>query len=181
MTYKIILIGDAGSGKTAWVTRLTTGEYTRDYIPTENAFVTNHKETLNNGQETTFQLWDIPGNSDTGLGEGYYIGAHGAIIFLDGAKSIDERNVSYKSLIYNLKLVTNIPVCVVTTKCDIYFDVKVNCGVRVTPISARSCHHLDTPLRRLLKAITNNRNIDLASPEITLSIKTTAEYEKALQ
>jgi len=79
-SYKIVIIGDSGIGKTSLVKRLRLGSYDKKHLATLGAEVTNI-EVDNNGETINLLLWDTAGNDNlAGLGDGYYIGAKAAII-----------------------------------------------------------------------------------------------------
>lgn len=82
-TYKIVVAGASGVGKTCLIRRLRTGDFVRDHVPTMGcevhplAFHTSHGLIV-------FKVWDLAGAQKfAGLGEGYYHGADGLIAVHD--------------------------------------------------------------------------------------------------
>jgi len=83
--YKFILLGDRGAGKTAWLTKLTTGVYNKNTPATISTSMTLVRRHMSSGQTVEIELWDTSGDRETaGLDIGSWVGAHGALIFVDG-------------------------------------------------------------------------------------------------
>jgi GTP-binding nuclear protein Ran len=88
-TPKIVLIGDGGVGKSTYVNRLTTGDFRKKYIPTMGVEV---RPMNYDGQ--VVNLWDCAGQEKfSGLKEGYYTGADGAIAMFDVTSKLSYRNL----------------------------------------------------------------------------------------
>jgi GTP-binding nuclear protein Ran len=56
-TFKIVLIGDGGCGKTTYINRLLSGEFEKRYLATLGVEVTPLPFHTSNGQ-ITFSIWD---------------------------------------------------------------------------------------------------------------------------
>ena len=77
--YKIVVIGDAMSGKTKWTNAMLGHYKERPYIPTLGVDV--HQIVVADGS-IVFDIWDTAGQERfAGLADGYYIGAHTAVVF----------------------------------------------------------------------------------------------------
>ena len=73
--FKIVLVGDANTGKSAYLKKLVTGAYEREYQPTDKLAVRELQFETNAG-EISFDVWDTAGQPKfKGLGDGYYINA----------------------------------------------------------------------------------------------------------
>jgi GTP-binding nuclear protein Ran len=187
--YKVVLLGDAKSGKTTWVNRLLSGSFTKEYVPTTGAVTSAYTTYVNDGihapREVVFQLWDVSGDEERDvLGEAYYVGAAGAILFIDGALSSKERRESQKRWTRRFRLVSSAPLEVVTTKCDAYPSPMKGS----TSTSSKSNYNYVTALQRLVRTLTGRSNVYLnedptcrSVPEVTLSIATLREYEGMLR
>ena len=69
--FKLVLVGDGGVGKTTFVTRHRTGEYTKQYIPTVGAEVRKLPFYTNKGP-LVFTVWDTAGQEKySRLRDGY--------------------------------------------------------------------------------------------------------------
>ena len=90
---KIVILGDGGVGKTALIQRLMTGQYNSVYEPTLGVNVTPIVFETTKGL-IRFNVWDCAGQERfQGLGEGYCVGADGAIVMCDLGRIISWRNM----------------------------------------------------------------------------------------
>jgi len=90
--FKILLIGDSKSGKTAIAQRFGHNEFEQEYIPTigvdfktKNFEIQNQNSTSFGGKQLVrLQLWDSSGDDRFKTVTGcYYRGAHGIVIAID--------------------------------------------------------------------------------------------------
>ena len=76
MTYKLVIVGSGGSGKSTFVKKLLTDKFEKKYNPTIGVEVKKYEE---------FEIWDCAGQEKfKGLSDGFYIGCNCAIIMFDG-------------------------------------------------------------------------------------------------
>ncbi|OAG29026.1 GTP-binding nuclear protein Ran [Nematocida displodere] len=159
---KLVLIGDGGTGKTTFVKRHVTGEFTKQYIATVGAetyllpFFTNHG-TIN------YHVWDTAGQEKFGgLRDAYYIGSDCAIIMFDTTSRITYKNVPnwYRDLRH---ICPDIPVCLCGNKVDIV-DRKIkpanmkdrkSLNMVYFDISAKSNYNYDKPFLYLTRKLFN--------------------------
>jgi GTP-binding nuclear protein Ran len=92
-TYKLILVGDGGVGKTTYLHRHLTGDFIRQYNPTLGVEVHPLMFSTNHGS-VRFNVWDTAGQKKFGgLGDGYYVQAQCAIIMYDLTNSLSCEHV----------------------------------------------------------------------------------------
>ena len=74
-TFKLVLVGDGGVGKTTFVNKLLNDKFTKKYVPTLGVEVNKLCFKTNYGI-IKFDIWDTAGQEKFGgLHEGYSIGA----------------------------------------------------------------------------------------------------------
>lgn len=138
-TFKVVVAGDGGVGKTSLLHRLLTGNVVTTYNATLGVEV--HPYTFNvNGRTIRFNLWDTAGQEKFGgLRDGYYIEADAAIVMYDLGRNITARNVAtwHRDL---LRVAAGIPTLFLGNKSD------VAGRARKKPDAASGCGR--EPLRR---------------------------------
>ena len=81
---KVIIIGEAGVGKTSLVKKFVSGHFTRDYRTSIGANLFVKELNLNSNNNVSIQIWDIAGQERwKKMRHLYYRGAHGALIVGD--------------------------------------------------------------------------------------------------
>ncbi len=108
MHCKVLLVGDSNVGKTTYVNYLLTNKLTKNHEPTFGVDIYSYVFNTNYGQ-ITFDFWDCAGlYKNRGIGPGYYICSHGAIIMYNDetskSNSIDWE-YKIKSICYNIPVV----------------------------------------------------------------------------
>lgn len=161
--FKLIVVGDGGVGKSAFIKRHRTGEFEKRYIATMGVEVNPLLFHTNQGN-IIFNVWDCAGQEKySGLGDGYYIGAQAAIIMFDLTSSI-----SYKSVpgFYNdiRRICPDIPIVLCGNKVDckqrkvkpaeIQFHRKKE--IQYYDISAKSNYNFEKPFLYLARAFAGN-------------------------
>ena len=180
--YKLVLCGDGGTGKTTFVKRHLTGEFEKKYIATLGVEV-HPMEFCTTRGVIRFQVWDTAGQEKLScLRDGYYIGAHCAIIMFDVCSRATYKNVTkwYKEL---TRVCENILIVLVGNKVDVA-DRKVKAsqilfpkkyGIQYYDISAKSNYQFEKPFLYLLKKLSGDPNLTLVEApalkpaEITIS------------
>jgi GTP-binding nuclear protein Ran len=115
--FKVVVLGDGGVGKTAFLKRHRTGEFEKRYIATMGVEVNPQPVHTSRGVRV-LNTWDTAGQERfSGLGEGYVIGAQAAIIMCDLTSSI-----TFKSIPYYLEMVRkecgDVPIVLCGNKVD---------------------------------------------------------------
>jgi GTP-binding nuclear protein Ran len=182
-SYKLVLVGDGGSGKTTFVKRHLTGEFEKSYIPTLGVDV--HPLMFHtNGGVKCFNVWDCAGQERFGgLRDGYYINAQCGIVMYDCHSHTSLHNVD--SWINEIRQKCgDIPIVVCGNKCDIKGKHLYNLRNEMQwHISAKSNMNFEKPFLYLLRKLTNDPNLELvASPaveplEVVIDPELLAQYE----
>lgn len=165
-TFKCVLLGDGESGKSTFVRRHLTGEFTPNYIPTLGVevhpltFATSHGPVC-------FNVWDTAGQDKFGgLRTGYYIQADCAILMFDLTKKSTYLNLNkwYQDI---LNVCPNIPIVLVGNKFD-QTNHKIQ-QVEITfhrehqlqyyNVSAKSNYEFEKPFIWLTRHLTKNPNL----------------------
>jgi len=80
--FKVVVTGSAETGKTSFVQRLLDGSFPQDYSPTHGVDVHGVIVKTSHGS-VCLNFWDCAGQDRyRGLGDGYYINADAALIFV---------------------------------------------------------------------------------------------------
>ncbi|KAE8618068.1 hypothetical protein XENTR_v10009265 [Xenopus tropicalis] len=81
--YRLVLAGDAGSGKSSFLLRLCLNEFRGD-IPTTLGVDFQIKKLLVDGDHTTLQIWDTAGQERfRSIAKSYFRKAHGVLLMYD--------------------------------------------------------------------------------------------------
>lgn len=117
-TFKCVLVGDGGTGKTTFVKRHMTGEFEKKYVATLGVEVHPLIFHTNRGA-IRFNVWDTAGQEKFGgLRDGYYIQGQCAIIMFDVTSRVTYKNVPnwHRDLV---RVCENIPIVLCGNKADI--------------------------------------------------------------
>ena len=189
-TFKLILVGDGGTGKTTFVKRHLTGEFEKRYVATVGVDV--HPLTFfTNRGKICFNCWDTAGQEKFGgLRDGYYVEGQCAIIMFDVTSRNTYKNVPnwYRDI---TRVCDNIPIVLVGNKVDcadrqvkakmITFHRKK--GLQYYDISAKSNYNFEKPFVWLAKKLANDPDLTLVempvteAPEIAMTAEQVAQLE----
>jgi len=193
-TFKLVLVGDGGTGKTTFVKRHLTGEFEKKYIATLGVEVHPLRFSTNLG-ELIFDVWDTAGQEKFGgLRDGYYINGQCGIIMFDVTSRITYKNVPnwHRDLV---RVCENIPIVLTGNKVDvkerkvkakaITFHRKKN--LQYYDISAKSNYNFEKPFLWLARKLTGNASLDfvagvaLAPPEVSVDPVLMKQYEEDMK
>lgn len=192
--FKLILVGDGGTGKTTFVKRHITGEFEKRYLATVGVEV--HPLTFHTTRGAlVFNCWDTAGQEKFGgLRDGYYIQGNAAIIMFDVTSKITYKNVQnwHRDL---TRVCGQIPIVLCGNKVDvkerqvkpknITFHRKKN--LQYYDISAKSNYNFEKPFLWLARTLVQDKALAfvaapaLAPPEIQIDMNEMAKYEAELQ
>jgi GTP-binding nuclear protein Ran len=192
-TFKVVLVGDGGTGKTTFVRRHRTGEFEKRYLATTGVEVRNLDFYTSRGQ-VILNVWDTAGQEKYGgLRDGYFISSQAAIIFFDVTSRDTYRSVPkwYRDV---FRICGDIPIVLVGNKVDckerrvrarsVTFHRQKN--IQYFEISAKSNYNFEKPflyiLRKLLGApdLTFVQQPALAPPEVSIDPMYLAQQEAEL-
>jgi len=161
--YKIIFTGDSGVGKSTFIKRHLTGEFVKKYIPTTGVEVTQLVFDTNRGP-VTLKLWDC---ADHKLREGFFIGAHAAVVMFDATCQTSYTHVD-KHVSAIRKVCEDIPIVLCGNKVDIRNRVvypkhitkqfKLNL-TNYYDVSARSNYNFEKPFLRIIRKLLNDQDV----------------------
>lgn len=165
-TFKLILVGDGGTGKTTFVKRHLTGEFEKRYIATVGVDVHPLHFHTNCGM-ICFNCWDTAGQEKFGgLRDGYYIQGQCAIIMFDVTSRNTYRSVPnwYRDIV---RVCDVIPMVLVGNKVDapdravkakmITFHRKKT--LQYYDISAKTNYNFEKPFLWLAKCLANDPSL----------------------
>ncbi|XDA84432.1 hypothetical protein R6Z07M_014241 [Ovis aries] len=192
--FKLVLVGDGGTGKTTFVKRHLTGEFEKKYVATLGVEVHPLVFHTNRGP-IKFNVWDTAGQEKFGgLRDGYYIEAQCAIIMFDVTSRVTYKNVPnwHRDLV---RVCENIPIVLCGNKVDIK-DRKVKAksivfhrkkNLQYYDISAKSNYNFEKPFLWLARKLIGDPNLEfvampaLAPPEVVMDPALAAQYEHDLE
>ncbi|XP_024358553.1 GTP-binding nuclear protein Ran1A [Physcomitrium patens] len=192
-SFKLVIVGDGGTGKTTFVKRHLTGEFEKRYEPTIGVEV-HPLDFFTNCGRIRFYCWDTAGQEKFGgLRDGYYIHGQCAIIMFDVTARLTYKNVPtwHRDL---CRVCENIPIVLCGNKVDVKnrqvkakqvtFHRKKN--LQYYEISAKSNYNFEKPFLYLARKLAGDVNLHfvespaLAPPEVHIDIAQQAQYEAEL-
>lgn len=198
-TFKVVLCGDGGVGKTTFVNRHISGEFEKKYVATLGVEV--HPLTFHtNRGPICFNVWDTAGQEKFGgLRDGYYIQAQAAIIMFDVTSRITYQHVpNWHRDLSRVCCGTDgskIPMTLIGNKCDvkerkvkakaINFHRKKN--LQYYDVSAKSNYNFEKPFLWLARQLAGDpklvfvEGIAVMPPEIVMDLRTKEQLETELQ
>ncbi|KAL9927633.1 GTP-binding nuclear protein Ran-like [Glossina fuscipes fuscipes] len=193
-TFKCVLAGDGGTGKTTYVKRHMTGEFERKYVATLGVEIHPLVFHTNRGA-ILFNVWDTAGQEKFGgLRDGYYVQGQCAILMFDTTSRVTYTNIPswHRDLV---RVCQNIPIVLCGSKVDIKdrkvrarsitFHRKMN--LQYYDISAKSNYNFEKPFLWLARKLVGDPNLQfiampaLLPPEIKMDSNWQQQVEKELQ
>ncbi|XP_020600250.1 uncharacterized protein LOC110039503 [Phalaenopsis equestris] len=192
-SFKLVIVGDGGTGKTTFVKRHLTGEFEKKYEPTIGVEV-HPLDFHTNCGKIRFYCWDTAGQEKFGgLRDGYYIHGQCAIIMFDVTARLTYKNVPtwHRDL---CRVCENIPIVLCGNKVDVKnrqvkakmvtFHRKKN--LQYYEISAKSNYNFEKPFLYLARKLAGDQNLHfvespaLAPPEVQIDLAQQQLHEQEL-
>jgi GTP-binding nuclear protein Ran len=162
--FKVIVVGDAQVGKTTFIKRHLTGEFTKEYTPTSGVEVHPLTFYTDNHKKVTFNVWDCAGEFKPRFGvfrEMYYTKADCAIVMYDCTSEQSAENVSKWIRTINDYFKRDIPMIVCGNKADTkmcFTPSNIACPWEL--ISAKSHYKFEVPFLYLARILTKTPNLN---------------------
>ncbi|KAF9539136.1 GTP-binding nuclear protein gsp1/Ran [Mortierella hygrophila] len=189
-TFKLVVIGDGGTGKTTFIKRHLTGEFEKKYIATIGVEV-HPLEFYTNYGTILFETWDTAGQVRFGgLRDSYYINGQCAIIMFDLTSRITYKSVPnwYREL---TRICDSIPIVLCGNKVDVKerkvkpksIDFHRKKDLQYYEISAKSNYNYEKPFLWLAKKLVGSEDLvfvkmpALAPAEVAVDAALLREYE----
>jgi len=195
--FKVVLVGDGGTGKTTFVKRYLSGAFERKYVPTLGAEVSPLDFHTNFGK-LRINVWDTAGNEKLGgLRDGYYILSNGAVIFFDVTSRITYKNVPnwYRDLERVIGGEVKVPMVLCGNKVDvkdrkvtpkqINFHRKKN--IHYIELSAKANFNIEKPFLYILRKLVGEPSLHLVEEpalqcqEVPIDFNYAREVEKFIE
>ncbi|XP_060209739.1 GTP-binding nuclear protein Ran2-like [Lycium barbarum] len=182
-SFKLVIVGDGGTGKTTFVKRHLTGEFEKKYNSTIGVEV-HPLDFFTNCGKIRFDCWDTVGQEKLGcLRDGYYIDARCAIIMFDVTAHLTYKNVP----IWHgdiRRVCGDIPIVLCGNKVDAQNrQVKAkqvtfhrDSNSEYYEISAKSNYNFEKPFLYLARKLAGDANLHfvqspaLAPPEVQIDL-----------
>eukprot|EP01061_Rhynchopus_euleeides_P030311 TRINITY_DN503_c0_g1_i1.p2 TRINITY_DN503_c0_g1~~TRINITY_DN503_c0_g1_i1.p2 ORF type:complete len:217 (+),score=75.65 TRINITY_DN503_c0_g1_i1:106-756(+) len=167
-TFKMLLVGDGGTGKTTFVKRHLSGEFEKKYIPTVGVEVHPLRFQTTKGP-VCFNVWDTAGQEKYGgLRDGYYIQGQCAIIMFDVTSRQTYKNVPnwHRDV---TRVCETVPAVLVGNKVDV-MDRQVKAraitfhrrkNLQYYDVSAKSNFNFEKPFLWLMRKLANDNSVEL--------------------
>lgn len=150
-SYKIVLVGDFGTGKTSLVRRFVDNSFSEEYKSSIGVSISKKllKQELNDEiYDSTMMIWDIEGKTEFKSIFSYHLVGAKAFIIVADLSRMDSINSIEEHIRLCEKTVVNAPIIIALNKCDL--------------------EHIDI----------NLENIKNLSPNIINVLKTSAKEDK---
>lgn len=193
-SFKCVLVGDGGCGKTTFVKRHMTGEFEKRYVATLGVEVYPLVFHTNRGP-IRFDVWDTAGQEKFGgLRDGYYVQGQCAILMFDVTSRVTYKNVPnwHKDL---ARVCERIPIVLCGNKVDIKnrkikprnitFHRKKN--LQYFEISAKSNYNFEKPFLWLARKLVGDMELHfvvmpaLLPPEVKIDDDWKLKIENELE
>jgi Rab family protein len=168
--FKVVIIGDAGVGKTTTTVQFAHAKFESEYKPTIGVSIVKNEYWLGENL-VNFQIWDVAGQKFwADMRRIYYGGAQGCLILYDVTRPTSFNNVDKWIEELNNFMPAKIPCMLCANKIDLVENRKINrkegeelakeFGMSYAEISAKTSENIDAVFHELgeilIKKYTDN-------------------------
>lgn len=162
---KVMLLGGGSTGKTSWINTLKgeSKQWAHMHARTMGVEVYPIYFSLSNGQVAYITIWDCGSGNFSGLGEGYYHGADGALVFRTKGSDVSAREAE-QYLRSVEKTCGEIPVVLCDTKVDLVEEdagEKPEANPSEVSLSVETGTNLLKPVEILLRKIREDTTLEI--------------------
>ncbi|KNC49871.1 GTP-binding nuclear protein ran/tc4 [Thecamonas trahens ATCC 50062] len=168
-TFKLLLVGDGGTGKTAFLKAINSLAFETKYIATLGVEVDEVRLATSSGP-LVFNVWDTAGQEKFGgLRDGYYIQGQAAVIFADASSRSSVKHARTSWLRDVVRVCDGIPKVFVFNKTDVpggearhvdKFDAVFGLSVKAA-VANNDYASLKAPFLFLARKLTGIRDLNL--------------------
>lgn len=154
--FKVIIVGDAGVGKTSLIETQLTSVFNVKYVPTLGVDVRPSSFNTNHG-EIVLDFWDTAGQEQYSKSkEGYYVSSDACVAMYDCHSRRTFENA--KQQYYNVckTLGKEIPIIYIGNKADITEKIKVKEGIIA---SVKGRYNFNQIFTELLRKLTGKEDL----------------------
>jgi len=114
--FKVVIIGDAGVGKTSLLRRFVENKFDKDYLSTLGANILSKEYVTPKGNIIELLLWDLAGQHVfKHARQRFYSGSQGAVVVYDVTRPTSFQNIEN----WLAELPENVPMILVGNKIDL--------------------------------------------------------------
>lgn len=185
-TYKCLLLGDSGVGKSTFLRRHATGQFEDRHEPTHGLQVYSLL-LQTNYQAIALELWDVAGDErDAGLHNGYFFFARCAIIMFDLSAVESAQSVAGWQRQLEQICDKHLPFVICGNKAELEripyglrYRQQENCDY--CEISTRAAWNLDAPFELLCRRLLQRKDLYLISQPVQVPHEGCIVDESALR
>ena len=123
--FKVVIIGDAGVGKTSLLRRFVENKFDKDYLSTLGANILSKEYVTPKGNIIELLLWDLAGQHVfKHARKRFYSGSQGAVVVYDVTRPISFQSIND----WLEELPENVPMILVGNKIDLPRELSTETG-----------------------------------------------------
>lgn len=183
-TFKIVMVGDGGVGKSTFIKRHRTGEFEKRYIATVGVEVSALTFNTNKGP-VILNIWDCAGQEKFGLQKEHYVGAQAVVLMFDVTCRTSFKNIKHWADEVAKTVTEKVPVIACGNKVDCqerkvrpqHISQKTEYYEQYYDISAKSNYNYEKPFIYLIRRLMNDESIVFTFTEEEESVQLSSVEE----